>query len=149
MCPTPACSPMVVSRWACRRSDALQRIFTATAWLCSQLDGSFRSAAHETRVELYRQRLLAEIAHGACDLTGQYLRHSLLPRRRDLSELARLIQAWPLVFLRDCQMSLLLIELTCWVVLWTPSLIRSSKRCTLSWFFLQIWSPDRAHEDSF
>ena len=124
VCLAPACRPVVVSRSACRRSDALQRIFTATAWLCLQwrlrrssgqqdkpsrsnvhqriergfgqrlavswqhrLDGSFsgyrlrKVAAHETRVELYRQRLLVETVHGACDLTSQHLRQSLLPRR--------------------------------------------------------------------
>ena len=36
LCLEPACSPTVVSGSPCRRSDAMQRIFTATAWLRSQ-----------------------------------------------------------------------------------------------------------------
>ena len=74
---------------------------------------------------------------------------SLLPRRRDLSVLARLVETLPPVFISDCKVSFFEIALTSCVVSWTPSLTRSSKRCTLSFFFLQAWSPDRAQEKYF
>ena len=83
-------------------------------------------AAREMRVELHRRRQLAKIPHCACDPISQLPRQSLLVRRRDLSELARLVQALPLVFIRDCTVSLLVLEQTSFVVLWTLSPIRSS-----------------------
>ena len=83
-----------VSCEARRGHNAAQRIFIAAAWLCLQSQsGSLnsyplrRTAARETRAELFRRRLPAGIARRSCDPFGRCLRKSLLPRTRDPSVL--------------------------------------------------------------
>ena len=83
-CPTPEYSPCA----ACRRVDAAQRVFNATAWLYLQARfGSLSSCplriVHETRAAHYLQQFFAGDARGTYVLFGRCLRRSLLPRRRD------------------------------------------------------------------
>ena len=53
-------------------------------------------------------------------VTPRSHRQSLFPSRRDLLESARFAQALPLVFSCDCQVRLLAVEQTSFVVQWMP-----------------------------
>ena len=121
------CGPIVVSRSACRRSDVRQGVSTATTRLRSGLQSKCSSSdllqfiqhGRDRRMTVSWPRRMNDNASGyplrtvdACfcgqsvDIgrsmssdTLQSHRHSLLLRRRDHSELARCVQALPLVFI--------------------------------------------------
>ena len=58
-------------------------------WLClqPQPDGLSSYPLRRMAAQLSRQRLPAGTISGACELLGRCFRKSLLPRRRDLSDL--------------------------------------------------------------
>ena len=121
-------SAILISSLPClgsTNSTAISVVTLFGKWLCMRRDLNFSDSDFSRRS---RTALVISMVNTF---------DSLLPRRRDLSVLAQLVETLPLVFISDCKVSFFEIALTSCVVSWTPSLTRSSKRCTLSFFFLK------------